>query len=169
MPPAPNGRCAARSKQTGRQCGSWPAPGKNVCHHHGGAPGSGGPPHNRLFVRHLTDDQREAFWRARQLSQLDRMDDTIALAVTQLDAYLGQHGLSVSGGQVVSLSRSGQGQSVTHELHVSIVLRHLDQLQKLERARAKVAAALGPVSGEFSDVDRWLGCLADADDKPDED
>lgn len=38
-------RCHARNRK-GKPCGRWAAPGKTVCHYHGGAPGTGAPKGN---------------------------------------------------------------------------------------------------------------------------
>jgi len=97
------------------------------------------------------------------------MSDAIALAIAQLDTYLERYGLVVEGGQVFEQSKSmrtdrGGGKSITtaskSELHLSVVLKHLDKIRVLEKSRAELVA-LERAPGTHSDVDAWLSHLTD--------
>lgn len=102
------------------------------------------------------------------MGQLDRLDDAIATASAQLDSYLAEFGMAVVGGQIVAQKPGMVTIGYEYELHVAVVLKHLEQLRKLEKTRAEIAASV-PRGDDHSDVDRWLGSVAgetgrDADD-----
>ena len=149
-------RCTATSKRSGKRCRAnvyrKPEGGytKTCRFHRGGVeltePGDptrgGRPPSSHLHTRHLTDDQLEAFEHARGRSPVDRMEDLVAFAHAQLDAYLAKHSLAVEGGQLVSKT-SGAVDSDTWELHVRIIHAHVETIRKAEKDLAAIRDAGG--------------------------
>lgn len=151
-------KCGARTRNGGT-CGQLPIRGRTRCRIHGGK--STGPrPRNRLYTQHLTPEQRADYDATDARGPLGRIDDGIALASAQLAAYLREFGLKILGGQIVRESTGDNITSYSHELHVSVVLKHIDALRRLEHSRAKVQLALGGGASEHGDVDQWLEGLA---------
>ncbi len=148
-------RCCAENRQ-GLPCARWPVKGRARCRLHGGAPGSGrGNYSSRIYVQHLQIGDAEAFHEALEAGGLDRMRSACALAAAQLNGYLREHGLAVVGGQVVARDGHGGG---SIDLHVNVVLRHLEKIAKLERVLAELQA-LAVAREDHADVDRWLAAL----------
>ena len=138
-------RCHAHNRRGG-QCGNMAAPGKRVCHVHGGAPGSGAPKGNQNRRIHGLDSRRFRHGNGQ------RRKGAAAGAVREPQGTAGadspgvieraQELLKVEGlREEIAIYRVLIRDAVRAERDLTTIGRGMDVLARLERARYAVSPA----------------------------